>query len=76
MLDEITKINHLPLIIVHGRYDLITLPKSAHELHQLWPGSELIFVHSSGHSVKEKLIALNLARAVVKMGAILAKKAF
>jgi len=71
LIDNINRINHLPLIIVHGRYDIITLPKNAYELHQIWPESELIFVNSAGHSAKEKRVALSLANASEKMKQLL-----
>ena len=67
LIDNINTINHLPLIIVHGRYDIITLPKNAYDLHRIWPGSELVFVNSAGHSAKEKRVALSLANATEKM---------
>ena len=67
LLNNIKKINNLPLIIVHGRYDMITLPKSAYELHKLWPGSELIFVDAAGHSAMEPGITLSLTQATEKM---------
>ena len=67
LIDNINTINHLPLIIVHGRYDIITLPKNAYELHRIWPHSELVFVNSAGHSAKEKRVALSLANATEKM---------
>lgn len=67
LIDNIALINHLPLIIVHGRYDMITLAKSAYELHRLWSGSELIFADAAGHSAKEPAIALGLVRSTEKM---------
>ena len=69
LIDNINTINHVPLIIVHGRYDIITLPKNAYDLHRIWPGSELVFVNSAGHSAKEKQIAVHLAKATEKMKA-------
>lgn len=67
LLNNISKMNHLPLIIVHGRYDTITCAKSAYEVHKLWPGSELCFVEGSGHSAMEPAIALSLTQATEKM---------
>ena len=62
LVDNLSRIYHLPLIIVHGRYDIITLPKNAYELHTLWTGSELFFAEASGHASTEKNmhILLNL----------------
>ena len=67
LIDNIGLINQLPLIIVHGRYDIITLPTNAYELHKLWPGSDLVFSDAAGHSAKEPPNALNLLNATEKM---------
>lgn len=67
LVDNIQKINHLPLIIVNGRYDTITRAKSAYKLHTLWPSSELVFVDAAGHSAMEPQIALSLTNATEKM---------
>lgn len=67
LIDNIEKINHLPLIIVHGRYDTITRAKSAYTLHKLWPGSNLVFVDAAGHSAMEPQIVLELTYATEKM---------
>lgn len=67
LIDNIGLINKLPLIIVHGRYDIITLPTNAYELHKLWPGSDLIFSDAAGHSAKEPPTILHLTQATEKM---------
>ncbi len=54
LLENISKISHLPCVIVHGRYDMVCPAKNAWELHQAWPGSKLHFIPDSGHSVMEK----------------------
>lgn len=59
------------MIIVHGRYDTITLAKSAYELHKLWPGSELIFVDAAGHSAQEPGIISQLTQATERMKKII-----
>lgn len=53
ILKNLTKVSHLPAIIIHGRYDIICRPKSAYELHKNWPKSQLIFVQDAGHSTIE-----------------------
>lgn len=67
LLDKVQQINHLPLIIVQGRYDTIARSKNAYKLHQLWPNSELIFAEASGHSAREPQITLELVNATEKM---------
>lgn len=71
LLDNLHKITHLPLIISHGRYDLLTLPESAYQLHELWPGSELEFVSACGHSANEKPLQKKLLLAVQRMEILL-----
>lgn len=51
LIDDLPKITHLPLHIVHGRFDAITRPAVAYELHQKWPGATLTFVPDAGHSL-------------------------
>lgn len=67
LIDNIGLVNKLPLIIVHGRYDSITLPTNAYELHKLWPGSSLIFSDAAGHSAKEPPTVSHLTQATEKM---------
>lgn len=65
--DNLHRITHLPLTIVHGRYDVITRPKIAYKLHKAWPGSKLIFTSDAGHSEMELSTATELVRAVDSM---------
>ncbi len=63
ILDHISKIRHIPAVIVQGRYDVVCPPMSAWELHQAWPESKLIFIHDAGHSAREPGIARALIHA-------------
>ncbi|KTC68255.1 proline iminopeptidase [Legionella birminghamensis] len=67
LLDNIGKINHLPLIIVHGRYDTVTRASTAFELHQAWPNSRLVFADASGHSAMEINVTKELVKATEAM---------
>jgi proline iminopeptidase len=53
LLDDVTRIAHLPVTIVQGRYDVVCPAMSAWALHKRWPGSKLALVPDSGHSMKE-----------------------
>lgn len=44
------KIEHLPATIIHGRYDVITRPYAAYELHRALPNSKLLFIQDAGHA--------------------------
>ncbi len=59
ILKNIGKIQHIPTVIVHGRYDFICPPISARSLHQKLKNSELHLV-VAGHSSSEKAIEKKL----------------
>ncbi len=52
ILDNASKIN-VPVKIVQGRYDFVTPPKAAYDLHQKLPDSE-IFWTVAGHSTSDR----------------------
>jgi len=54
ILDNVSKIKHIPNIIIQGRYDVVCPMRSAWDLHQKWEKSNLIIVPDSGHSMLEK----------------------
>jgi proline iminopeptidase len=53
LLQRMSRIAHLPGVIVQGRYDLLCPPVSALQLQSAWPGSRLIVVEGAGHSATE-----------------------
>ncbi len=53
ILDNINRIRHIPMFIVHGRYDIICPLSNAWSLHAACPSSELMIVRDAGHSLKE-----------------------
>lgn len=74
LITQTPKINHLPAIIVQGRYDAICRPEMAYELHKNWPKSKLIFVNDAGHSAREPGIAKQLIAATDELSTILEKR--
>lgn len=44
------KISHIPVYLIHGRYDMISPLANAWELHQVLPASQLSIVRDAGHS--------------------------
>jgi proline iminopeptidase len=62
LLDHVTRIRHVPGVIVHGRYDIICPFKSAWDLHKAWPESTLKIIPDAGHSVFE----LGITDALIK----------
>jgi proline iminopeptidase len=53
----------IPGVIVQGRYDAITPPTTAWELHRAWPRSRLNIVADAGHASSESGIAAELIAA-------------
>ncbi|MCZ6806539.1 MAG: prolyl aminopeptidase [Deltaproteobacteria bacterium] len=63
LLKNIARIQHLPAIIVQGRYDVVCPAESAYDLHRVWPNSQLQVVPDAGHSALEQGIAAHLVAA-------------
>ena len=53
----------IPGVIVQGRYDSVTPPVTAFELHKSWPGSRLEIVPDAGHATVETGIQRALVAA-------------
>lgn len=53
LLKNISKIRHIPSIIIHGRYDMITPMATAWELHRTWPEADFHIVSDAGHHSSE-----------------------
>ena len=64
ILRDIGRIQHIPTVILNGRYDLMTPPVVAWKLHKALPKSEIWFIEAAGHSGGEAGIQDALVRAV------------
>jgi proline iminopeptidase len=53
LLAGVEAIRHLPCVIVHGRYDVVTPVKSAWDLARVWPEADLRIVADAGHAMTE-----------------------
>jgi proline iminopeptidase len=53
LLGNVSKIRHIPGVIVQGRYDVVCPMESAWALHRAWPEAELRVVPDAGHSASE-----------------------
>ena len=60
ILNNSSKIKHIPTVIVQGRYDMVCPPRSAWQLHKALPDSKLVMVADAGHSMGEVSIAREL----------------
>ncbi len=63
LLENAAVIRDIPCRIVQGRYDVICPARTAWELHQLLPKSELRFVPDGAHSPMEVSMSEELVRA-------------
>jgi proline iminopeptidase len=62
------KIAHIPGVIVHGRYDVVTPLKNAWDLHRVWPSAELRIVPDAGHAMTEPGIVHEIVSATQRFG--------
>ena len=67
ILENIDKLNGIPGIIVHGRYDMVCPLDSAVALYDAWQDSDLHIIRDAGHSAGEPSIADALVRATEDM---------
>ena len=56
ILKNVNSINHIPNIIIQGRYDVVCPMKSAWDLHKAWKNSNLNIINQAGHSMLEEKI--------------------
>ncbi len=64
----VEKLQNVPGIIVHGRYDVVTPLSSAWSLKKAWPNADLHVVTGAGHSSLEPGIVDKLIRATRDFG--------
>lgn len=61
LIEEAYKIQHIPMIMVHGRYDMCCPMRGAWQLQQALPHAELMVVPDAGHALTE----VGITRALV-----------
>lgn len=63
LLEHLVSLHRIPMMIIHGRYDVICPLDSAWKLHKELPASKLIIIPDAGHSASEPGITDALVRA-------------
>jgi len=63
LLRDADRLRNIPGVIIQGRYDMATPAKTAWELHNAWPATELHLVGDAGHAFKEPGILHRLISA-------------
>lgn len=53
LLNNLAKIEHIPMTIIQGRYDLLCPPEAAWKLHKALPLSELHINQKAGHASRD-----------------------
>ena len=53
LLRQAYRIRHIPGVIAHGRYDVVTPLRSAFDLKRVWPEVDLRIVPDAGHAMTE-----------------------
>jgi proline iminopeptidase len=69
LIADAQKIRHIPGVIVHGRYDVVTPMKSAWDLKQARPEADLRIVPDSGHAMTEPGIVHEIVAAADRFAA-------
>lgn len=67
IIDDCHKIKHLPISIVHGRYDIVCTAENAHTLVKYLPNANLVFSPNAGHASADGDNKHNLIEATNRM---------
>jgi len=67
ILDNMARIENIPGVIVHGRYDLVCPLDNALSLYEKWQDADLNIIRDAGHSAREPSIVDALVKATDKM---------
>jgi len=68
LLRDAGRLNGIPGVIVHGRYDMPCPAKYAWALHKAWPEAEFHLIEGAGHAYSEPGILDRLIRATDRFG--------
>ena len=63
LLEDVAHLKDIPGAIIQGRYDMVTPPRTAFQLHKVWPGSSLEIIPDAGHAAGEPGTIDGLVRA-------------
>ncbi|MAC90699.1 alpha/beta fold hydrolase, partial [Maricaulis sp.] len=63
LIEDAERYNHLPGVIVQGRYDVVTPPQTAWSLARAWPRARLHMIGDAGHAAGEPGVVDALVRA-------------
>ncbi len=75
LIRQAHRLQGIPGVIIHGRYDMICPADNAYALHQAWPEAELQIIRDCGHSATEPGLVDALVRATSNMAVVLGNSA-
>ena len=68
LLRGVDRIRHIPCVVAHGRYDVVTPLRSAFDLKRAWPEIDLRVVPDAGHAMTEPGLIHELVSATRRLG--------
>ncbi len=71
IVNNAEKLEGIPGIIIHGRYDMVCPLDNAFQLYNAWPDSELQIIRDAGHSSHEPSIIDALIKATNAMALLI-----
>lgn len=71
IIENISKISHIPAIIIHGRYDMVCQLSSAYQLVEAWDNASLQILPQAGHSGFESQTIDAMCKATELMASFL-----
>jgi proline iminopeptidase len=71
LIRGLSRIAHLPAVLVQGRRDLVCPPATAYTLAQLWPAARLWMVEDAGHNAMHPALRAALVRATEEFKTVL-----
>lgn len=69
LIANVPRIQHIPAVLVHGRYDVVTPMQIAYDLKAVWPQADLRICEDAGHTMTEPSIARELVAATERFKA-------
>jgi proline iminopeptidase len=73
LLENAHRLAGLPGIILNGRFDICTPPRTAWDLHKGWPGSELVIAPAAGHRWMDQILGREVVQAIKRLGDVAEK---
>ncbi|TVZ40143.1 proline iminopeptidase [Alteromonadaceae bacterium 2753L.S.0a.02] len=67
ILDNMHRLEGVPGIIIHGRYDMVCPLDNATAIYEKWNDAELNIIRDAGHSAREPSIVDALVKATIEM---------